>query len=309
VNLRQLETFVAVAEESGFSRAADRLHVVQSAVSATVRGLEQELDAELFRRLARGAELTDAGRALLPEARATLAAAAAARDAVDAVRGGLRGTVALGIMQAMRTPAPNPPAILAAFRRDHPGVTVRVRHGGGSRDMAAQVADGRLDLALVSLREPVAGIALETLTRQPVGLICPLGHPLARRSSLRLADIADEPFVELPPAWGTRINNDHAFAAAGLAREVAYEINDTASLVEFVRHGLGVALFPRSLVGPVTDLAWIAMDEEAGGFEVSLAHPTTRRPSASAGALRAAIVAHASARRARATEARPSTIG
>jgi DNA-binding transcriptional LysR family regulator len=100
VELRQLATFVAVAEEGSFTRAADRLHVVQSAVSAGVRNLEKELGARLFDRSTHTVKLTDAGDALLPEARATLAAAQAARDAVDEARGGLRGTVLLGTMQA-----------------------------------------------------------------------------------------------------------------------------------------------------------------------------------------------------------------
>src|SRR5579872_965288 len=100
MELRQLAVFVAVAEEGSFTRAADRLHIVQSAVSAGVRNLETELGATLFDRSTHKVQLTDAGRALLPEARATLAAATAARDAVDAVGGGVRGTVLLGTMQA-----------------------------------------------------------------------------------------------------------------------------------------------------------------------------------------------------------------
>ena len=99
MELRHLATFVAVAEEGGFTRASARLHVVQSAVSAGVRTLERELGAALFDRTTHRVQLTDAGAALLPEARATLAAARGAREAVDAVRGGLRGTVTLGIMQ------------------------------------------------------------------------------------------------------------------------------------------------------------------------------------------------------------------
>jgi DNA-binding transcriptional LysR family regulator len=158
VELRQLATFVAVAEESSFTRASDRLHVVQSAVSAGVRKLETELGASLFDRSTHRVKLTDAGLALLPEARATLAAAAAARDAVDEVRGGLRGTVALGTMQAQGMRAIDLAGVLAAFRGEHPGVEVRIRHAGGSSEMAQQVREGRLDLAFVALpgRSPPA---------------------------------------------------------------------------------------------------------------------------------------------------------
>jgi DNA-binding transcriptional LysR family regulator len=92
VELRQLRTFVAVAEEGSFTLAADRLHVVQSAVSATIRGLEAELGVRLFDRSTRRIELSDAGRALLPDARRTLAAAALAEDAVAQVGSGLSGT-------------------------------------------------------------------------------------------------------------------------------------------------------------------------------------------------------------------------
>ena len=128
MELRHLATFVAVAEEGSFTRAADRLHVVQSAVSAGVRNLEKELGAMLFDRSTHSVKLTDAGRALLPEALATLAAAQAARDAVDEVRGGLRGTVVLGTMQAQGMRAIDVPGLLAEFRRDHPAVEVQIRH-------------------------------------------------------------------------------------------------------------------------------------------------------------------------------------
>src|SRR3954454_1694963 len=98
MELRHLATFVAVAEEGSFTRASTRLHVVQSAVSASVRTLERELGAALFDRTTHRVELTDAGSALLPEARTTLAAGRAAREAVDGVRRGLRGALALRVM-------------------------------------------------------------------------------------------------------------------------------------------------------------------------------------------------------------------
>ncbi len=99
MELRHLAMFVAVAEEGSFTRTAGRVHVVQAAVSASVRGVERELGVELFHRTTHRVELSDAGSALLPEARRTLAAAAIAREVVDEVSGGLRGTVRLGTMQ------------------------------------------------------------------------------------------------------------------------------------------------------------------------------------------------------------------
>src|SRR6201992_1700580 len=125
VELHQLEYFVAVADELSFTRGARRAHVVQSAVSAAITRLERGLNAPLFERTRRRVTLTDAGTALLPEARATLAAAQSARDAVAAVRGGLRGSVSLGIMLS------NGPvdlaAVLGGFHAAHPDVVVHAR--------------------------------------------------------------------------------------------------------------------------------------------------------------------------------------
>ena len=154
MEFRQLEAFVAAADEGGITRAAGRLHIVQSAISASLRRLEAELGTPLFERRARGVVLTDAGRALLPHARAALAAADAGREAVDAIRGGLRGVVRLGIMQSQSPPGSrvSVPRLLRDFRDRHPGVELRVGHGaGGSAEMAQQVADGTLDLAFVAL--------------------------------------------------------------------------------------------------------------------------------------------------------------
>ncbi|MBO9534134.1 MAG: LysR family transcriptional regulator [Solirubrobacteraceae bacterium] len=295
VNLRQLEVFVAVAEEESFSRAADRLNVVQSAVSATVRGLEAELGAELLERTSRGAHATDAGRALLPEARATLAAAQIAREAVVDASAGLRGTVRFGTMQSMREPAPNPAALIASFAQTHPGVEVLVRHGGGSAQMAAQVSDGRLDLAFVSLDRAPTGVELVTLSVQPMRLVCSADHPLAGRAHVELADLAEERFADLPPLWGTRIVNDRAFAAAGIARDIVYEINDTGTLLEFTRHGLAVTLLPESIVGYTPGIAAVPIGRHAPTFNVALALPTDRRLSAAVRALRDHITTASSA--------------
>jgi len=227
MELRHLATFVAVAEEGSFTRASSRLHVVQSAVSAGVRTLERELGAALFDRTTHRVELTDAGVALLPEARATLVAARAAREAVDAVRGGLRGTVTLGIMQTGAAGAIDIAALLAAFRADHPDVELRARQGH-SADMAAQVRDGGLDFAFLALpRRRAGGLHLTPLGQEPMLLAVHERHPLARRTDVELTALGDEVFADGPETWGTRMTVDRAFAAAGAERHVTVEVNDT----------------------------------------------------------------------------------
>ena len=281
MELRQLDVFVAVAEEASFTRAADRLHMVQSAVSASVRGLERELGASLFDRTTRRVELTDAGHALLPEARHVLAAVSAAREAVDQVSGGLRGTLRIGTMQGQAMRAISVPRMLARFQADHPGVEIQVGHVGGSVHMAEQVRVGRLDLAFVSLpdRRP-AGLTLTRISREEMQLACPTDHPLAARAQVELGALADEPFAEFPQGWGTRMATDRAFAAAGVSRSIVYEVNDVASVVEFVGSGLAVAVIAPSLVVEGDDVALVPIRRHAPHFEISLAVAATRRRSA-----------------------------
>jgi DNA-binding transcriptional LysR family regulator len=279
-------TFVAVAEEGSFTRASDRLHVVQSTVSAGVRSLERELGVALFDRTTHRVELTDAGLALLPEARSTLAAAAAAREAVDQVRGGLRGTVVLGTMQAQAMRAINVPGLLSGFRAEHPEVEVKIRHAGGSTQMAAEVRDGRLDLAFVAVPgHRWTGLELTPIAREPIKLGVPAGHPLATRSWVDLETVSRLTLVDLPEGWGTRSSIDRAFAAAGVHRTVTYEVNDTASMIEFISRGMAVGMLPASFADGSADIAFIPIRTHSPWFETALAVSATRRMSAAAGAL------------------------
>ena len=295
MELRHLVTFVAVAEERSFTRASDRLHIVQSAVSAGVRTLERELGAALFDRTTHQVQLTDAGHALLPEARATLAAARAAREAVDQVRGGLRGTVTLGIMQAGSLGAVNVAVLLAAFHAEHPNVELHARQAN-SAEMAAQVRDGRLDFAiLASPSGRATGLELTPLGHELMPLAVHESHRLAERADVELAATVEEAFADGPPSFGTRIAVDRAFAAAGLQRRVALEVNDIQTLVDFVRHGLAAAFLAPSFLRDTHGIALVPVRHHAPTFDTYIAQPTTRRPSAAAAALLALAKHHTGA--------------
>ena len=146
MELRQLEHFVTVAEEQHFTRAAARVHVVQSSLSASIKALERELGEPLFVRDNRRVTLTQAGRALLPAARATLAAVDEGRDTVAGVHGVLRGELHVGAIQTLGVV--DLAALLTTFRKDHPGVTLRLSWGAAG-DLARAVVDGELDVAFV----------------------------------------------------------------------------------------------------------------------------------------------------------------
>jgi DNA-binding transcriptional LysR family regulator len=292
MELRQLTTFVAVAEEGSFTRAADRLHVVQSAVSAGVRKLERELGAMLFDRSTHSVKLTDAGRALLPEARATLAAAQAARDAVDEVRGGVRGTVVLGTMQAQGMRAIDLAGVLAAFRAEHPAVDVMLRQAGSS-DMVREVREGRLDLAFVALPgDGPPGVELRPLASEPILLAVPAGHPLAQSAGVDLAALRDETLVDLQEGWGIRMAIDRSFAAAGLTRTISYELNDTATVVEFIRNQLAIGMLPRSLVDAAENIVFVPIRDHPPVFQTAVAIPANRRLTAATEAMLETIWRH-----------------
>lgn len=277
MELRQLRVFVAISEEGTFTAASDRLMLVQSAVSATIRALERELGTVLFERTTRRVELTDAGRALLPEARATLEASRLAVDAVDQVKGGVRGTVSIGIMQATASQAVSVPRLIGGFQAEHPLVTVVVRHVGGSANIAENVRDGDLDLGILSLPGDYVGVELTELGREPMLLACAARHPLAQRSSVSLGELADEPFVDGPPGWGVRTVTDEAFAAAGASRKLRFEVNDTQSIVQFVAEGLAVALLPPSIGLSAASVRLIPVEEDVPVFRTLLGVPTGRR--------------------------------
>jgi DNA-binding transcriptional LysR family regulator len=250
VELRQLEYFVAVADESHFTRAARRMHVSQSGLSASIRALEVELGAPLFLRTTRQVELTQAGRALLPEARRALGTIESARDAVAAVQGLLRGTLSVGSLQCLHVV--HLPAVLARFHEIHPGVEIRMRQSGNA-ELVEEVRAGRLDLAFVTRQPKIADdLRVSTLASEPLVLACAPESPFAGRESVELAELAGQSFVDFNPDWGTRDEVDRTLAAAGVERHVAVEVNDVHSLLDFVGFGLGVALVPQSFAVKAT---------------------------------------------------------
>ena len=278
VELRHLEHFVAVAEEQSFTRAATRLHLVQSALSVSIRSLERDLGARLFDRSTHRVELNDAGRALLVEARRTLAAAEAARDAVAAVQGGVRGSVRVGIMHSLSLVDMG--NLLTGYHRQRPQVQiVPVAAPDGSAELARLVLDGALDLAFAALPGGYPpGLSVRLLASEPMALACPVDHPFAKRRTVPLEELAGARFVDFPAGWGTRLSVDRVFQESGLYREVAVEVADIPTVVDLVRAGFGFAFLSPSLIPHTSHIALRPVRPEPT-FAVSLITPDGRRPS------------------------------
>ena len=198
-----------MAETRSFTRASERLHIVQSAASASIRTLELDLQAELFTRTTQRVALTEAGALLLPEARRILAEVQSARELAADVSGGLRGTLTIGTMQALSAGPLDIPRLLVRFRESHPLLDVRLRYAAnGSTELAEDLRTGRIDIAILSLpdrRHP--GISLTSLASEPMLLMCAPDHRLATRRSVRAGvDRARRRRCPAHPVRGRRLN-------------------------------------------------------------------------------------------------------
>ncbi len=291
VELRHLEYFVAVAAEMNFSRAAERIHVVQSALSASVGRLEKDLGVELFDRSKRQIALTAAGEVFLEHAREVIHTAHRARTAVDAFRDQLTGTVTLGTLMSWGTL--DLPAALEEFRRSNPLITVRLRQSlTGSAGHLTAIADGQMDLALVSITAPGSQlVALRELMREPMVFVCEPGHALGDRTRVQLTDLAGADFINFPRGWGIRQRLDAGFAAAGAQPISAYEVADYAIAAELIRHRLATAILPTSAANRFPDLRAIPLHPSIT-WTLSIAYAASQHASPAINALIDTLVRH-----------------
>jgi DNA-binding transcriptional LysR family regulator len=152
--------------------------------------------------------------------------------------------------------------------------------------MTAKITDGQLDLAFVALPDQrFPGVELIPLASEPIMLAVPADHPLAARTRVELAALGAETIIDFPDGWGIRIANDRAFATAGVTRTIAYEVNDTASVIGFIRHGLAIGLLPPSLIEHTDGIAFVPIRGRAPEFLTAIAIPSNRRPTAATQAL------------------------
>lgn len=246
MDLRQLRHFVAVAEEEHFSRAARRSNIVQSALSTSIRTLEEELGTQLFVRTTRKVRLTEAGRVLLVHARIVLDAAREASEAVARVAGLQRATLHLGAVPGLPTFI-DIAAMLATFRERYPGIDVQLSLANAAQ-LQEKLREGVVDIAVLPLSEPPVGMGTITVARDPLALVCAPGHRFAKRQSVRLHELADQGFVDFEQGWAARHLTDRAFEKAGISRQTAFEVSDLDTMLALVQRGLGIALMPQSAV-------------------------------------------------------------
>jgi DNA-binding transcriptional LysR family regulator len=247
MDVRQLSYFVAVAEEQQFTRAAARVSVAQPAVSHQIRRLEAELGEILFHRDQRAARLTPAGEALLPHARAAIAAVERGRDAVGSLRGLMRGTLNVGLVRA---PIDNRVFhALGEFHRAHPAVAIRIQELHNDA-LFERLARGEIDAALIGFTGlPLPPeVCARVIDSEPLVVAVSPDHPLARAGSVSFRQLRDYPLVTLAPGTGLRVLLDDTCAKAGFTPEISVEATELSSLCQIAAQGFGVALLPLSAV-------------------------------------------------------------
>ncbi|WP_138758798.1 LysR family transcriptional regulator [Modestobacter altitudinis] len=284
MDLRQLECLVAVAEESSFTRAAARCHVVQSALSAQIARLERELEVTLFHRTSRSVRLAPAGELLLKHARTLLHDAEVARAEMAAFCGLLTGQLRLGVISPSDGRMPYLDEALLAFHARHPAVEISVQDTG-SQVMVEAVRAGELDLALVGLYagQVPAGVGHRLLDDEPMVAAVNAGHPLAGRGRVGLAELAaTTKFIEPPRGSGIRLQVDAAFARAGVDRCAAFEPDTPVGVLRWVALGLGAAVIPASAPTSGRKVITLSLDDDQARHPLALVHgpPGTATPSA-----------------------------
>jgi DNA-binding transcriptional LysR family regulator len=250
MTLRQLEYLVAVVEESSFGGAALRLYVSQPTLSQQIRALEEEVGGPLLERLARGARPTPAGEALLPAARAALAAASRARRSARMVLGleageleiASVGSVALGLL----------PPVLRRWRARHAARTVRLHEHRDTPTLAEAVAEGSADLGIGPRPETWSG-PIESLGWEEFVVVLPPGDPLrSDDGSLALAALADRDWVLFEREHALAAVTERLCAAEGFSPRAAVRTAQIAAAPALAAAGLGPALVPVNIVpGPL----------------------------------------------------------
>jgi DNA-binding transcriptional LysR family regulator len=264
IKLRQLRLLVAVSEQGSILRAAATLNVAQPAATKMLRDLEHALGVELFARSSRGVTPTLFGEVVIRHAKLVLAQLRHASDELSSLTQGASGRVVVGTLLAA---APHLlPRAIVALKRERPGIRISVIEGTNDK-LRPMLRGGDLDLVIGRLPEyrERAGLTHEILYEEPVSIVVRRGHPLARRSALKLADLRSQEWILPPPETSLRRQLEQGFRGAGLELP-ALSIESVSILANFtlLRETDMVAVLPFEVAGSQPDLVRLPIDVDIG---------------------------------------------
>ncbi len=265
MEIHQLRYFVAVAEEESFSRAAEREHVSQPSLSQQIQKLEAELNQQLFDRLPRTVVLTEAGRTLLVYARQILAEIADARRCVTALGQEVAGRLSVGAVPSIALYVL--PRLIRQFQQRYAKVTFELFEDTTDK-LAQRLEDGTLDVVLASSGDEPPSLERYSLGKEPLLLLVPEKHQLARKKTIKWSDLAEEKFLLLHPVHSLAIKVRQLLAENNLNPEVVLQGAQLVTIASMVAAGLGVTVIP----------AMMAETEFTGGcVAVPFARPVPTR--------------------------------
>lgn len=241
ITLRQIRAAAAVADHGSFTRAADHLHLTQSACSGLVRDLEEALGVRLFDRTTRRVAVTEAGREFLGAARRTLGDLEEAVGDIQALAARRRGRVTVAAPPLLA--ATLLPAAIRAFGAAHPGIQV-VLQDVATDEIVGRVRSAAADIGVGTFDPAEDGVSRRLLARDRLRLFCPPGHGLAARRTVPWRALGGEALVSLVRASDVRRLTDDALGRAGVATRPAFEVSQMATAIALVDAGAGLAVLP-----------------------------------------------------------------
>lgn len=290
MEVHQLRYAVAIADAGTFTAAARELGVAQSGVSAQVARLEHELGVTLFERRARGVAVTEAGAPVLERMRTALAALDDVGSAAAEVVGMLRGPVRVGAVAVLSWP----PFLdaLEQVRADHPGLDLSLREGI-SADLQASVADGRLDLAVVSwVDDPAPGLHAWVVLHEEVVALVAADHPWAGRRRIAPRELLDHDLVCTTRGTGMRAAFERLVRAEGVGARVRWEVTLPTTARALARRGLGAAIVTSSRADPPYDLVRVLISSRHTTSMLGVVWRSRPAPSAATTAALRAVRRH-----------------
>jgi len=241
LELSHLEVLVAVAEERGFSRGAERLHRTQPAVSQAIRRLEDEIGRPVFDRSSNDATLTDAGEALYGYARQMLNLRRDARAALQELGDLRRGKV---VVAANEYTVVHLLPIVSEYRRRHPEVKLEVKRSLAS-EIPSELLRRDAEIGLLTYRPAQPGLAAVAVARDDLALLVAPGHRLARRTTVGIRELGGESFLAHNVRSPYREQVLRTFERYQTALHIVLELPSLEAIKRLVERGLGVALMPR----------------------------------------------------------------
>lgn len=292
LSTKDLRAFLALSQTRNFGQTALQLHTSQSALSALIARLEEQLGARLFDRTTRSVSLTDAGQAFAVHAASLLRQTQEAVQAIQDTLALRQGKVAVAALPSLA--ASLVPELLARFHAAHPQVRLSLIDTLSAHAFAL-VRDGKVDFALTAADPQQEDLVYEPLTQDHFVLLCAPGHALARaRTPIALAQTLIHPHVSMSPTASVRQYVDEALRREDLRFAPAFEVDHIATIGALLSAGLGVGVLPETACELIAHRGLVTRALRAPGIQRPLGLVRRRSPqlSPAAQALRALLVAH-----------------